>query len=168
MTFNNDYVNWDETVAWASGGYYGRLFLNVKGREPRGVIEPADYEKVRTEIVEKLEALPDHTGKDIGTKAFRPEDIYPIAKRVSPDLIIYFGDLYWRSIGTIGNPGIYVFENDTGPDDANHAQHGIVIMHNTGESPHMTSGAHIMDIAPTILDLMGVEIPSDMKGKILI
>lgn len=167
IPFSNEYVSWDDTIAWGSGGYYGRLFLNVKGREPRGVIEPRDYERVRTEIVEKLESLPDHTGKDIGTRAFRPEDIYPVAKGVSPDLIIYFGDLYWRAIGTVGNPEIYVFENDTGPDDANHAQHGIVIMYNTGGSGNLITGAHIMDIAPTVLDLMGVDIPPDMKGKIL-
>jgi len=168
--FSNDLVDWENTTAWGSGGYYGRLFLNVKGREPRGMIEPSSYEKVRTEIIEKLENLPDHTGKDIGTRVFRPEDIYPVANGVSPDLIIYFGDLFWRSIGTVGNPDIYTFENDTGPDDANHAQHGILIMHNTGDEtgPRTISGAHIMDIAPTTLEIMGVDVPSDMKGKILI
>jgi predicted AlkP superfamily phosphohydrolase/phosphomutase len=165
--FKNEYVDWDRTVAWAAGGYYGRLFLNVKGREPRGVIEPRDYEKVRGEIKAKLEAFPDHNGKPIGTKAMRPEDIYPVANGVSPDLIIYFGDLYWRAIGTIGNASLHVFENDTGPDDANHAQHGIIILHNTGGEPKEIVGAHIMDIAPTILDIMDVAVPSDMKGKIL-
>ena len=166
--FKNEYVDWDRTVAWASGGYYGRLFLNVRGREPQGIIEPRDYEKVRSEIIDKIESLPDHTGKDIGTRAYRPEDIYPVVNGVSPDLIIYFGDLFWRSVGSIGNPDIYVFENDTGPDDANHAQHGIVLLHNTGNNAPLRSDAHIMDIAPTILHTMGVEIPRDMKGKVLI
>ncbi len=167
-TFSNDLVDWDRTTAWGSGGYYGRLFLNVKRREPRGIIEPRDYEKVRDEIKAGLEALPDHTGGPMGTTAFRPEDIYPVANGVSPDLVIYFGDLFWRSIGTIGNPDIYVFENDTGPDDANHAQHGIMILHNTGAPAKRVTGAHLMDISPTILTVMGVDIPSDMKGKTLI
>jgi len=166
--FSNDLVNWEETVAWGSGGYYGRLFLNVKGREPKGVVEPRDYDRVRSEIVTKLESLPDHNGSNLDTKAYRPEDIYPVANGVSPDLIIYFGDLYWRSIGTVGNPDIYVFENDTGPDDANHSQHGIIIMNNTGPGFKVLEDAQLMDVSPTILELMGVEIPSDMKGRILI
>src|SRR5204862_3051178 len=40
-------IDWGKTRAWGDGGYYGRLFLNVKGREPSGTIHPADYERVR-------------------------------------------------------------------------------------------------------------------------
>ena len=44
---------------------------------------------------------------------------------VAPDLIVHFGDLLWRAVGTVGgDEGIHTFENDTGPDDANHAQTG--------------------------------------------
>ena len=51
-------VDWSRTIAWGDGGYYGRCFLNVKGREPQGVIEPERYEEVRDELVAKLEAAP--------------------------------------------------------------------------------------------------------------
>ncbi len=61
---------------WADGGYYSRIFLNVKGREPQGVIEPADYEPLRDELIAKLEALGDEQGRSIGTRVFRPEDLY--------------------------------------------------------------------------------------------
>src|SRR6202034_3093150 len=37
-------IDWSRTIAWGSGGYYGRLFLNVKGRESQGAVAPADYE----------------------------------------------------------------------------------------------------------------------------
>ena len=47
-------VDWGRTVAWGDGGYYGRLFLNVKGREPQGILEPARYEEVRDELIAKL------------------------------------------------------------------------------------------------------------------
>ena len=49
-------IDWSRTVAWGDGGYYGRLFLNVKGREPQGIVEPARYETVRNELIAKLEA----------------------------------------------------------------------------------------------------------------
>ena len=51
-------IDWSRTVAWGDGGYYGRLFLNVKGREPQGIVEPANYEATRDELVAKLEAAP--------------------------------------------------------------------------------------------------------------
>ena len=49
-------IDWSRTVAWGDGGYYGRLFLNVKGREPQGIVEPAEYEAIRDELIAKLEA----------------------------------------------------------------------------------------------------------------
>jgi predicted AlkP superfamily phosphohydrolase/phosphomutase len=56
-------VNWGETRAWSEGGYYARVFLNVKGREPEGTIEKADYELVRTDLKERLEAIRPTTGQ---------------------------------------------------------------------------------------------------------
>src|SRR4051794_2962090 len=40
-------VDWPRTTAWGSGGYYGRVFLNVQGREPHGLIPPDRYEATR-------------------------------------------------------------------------------------------------------------------------
>lgn len=161
-------VDWDKTLAWGEGGYYARIFMNVRGREPQGVIDPADYERVRDELVQKLESLTDDQGKNIGTRVFKPEEIYKECRGVPPDLIVYFGDLSWRSVGSVGHSSIWTFENDTGPDDANHAQHGIFIM-----SPHperkgtKVEGLHLMDCAPTILHLFGLPVPPDMQGKVI-
>lgn len=161
-------IDWSNTIAWGEGGYYARLFLNVKGREPEGVVPPEDYEKVRDELISKLEALGDEKGNPIGTKVFKPQDIYPVCNGIPPDLITYFGDLYWRSVGSVGLKTVHTFENDTGPDDANHAQHGIFIMSNPDEQKTgKLSNLHIMDCAPTILDLLGVPIPEDMEGKLI-
>lgn len=164
----NDNIDWSHTKAWGSGGYYGRLFLNVKGREPQGVIDPEDYEKVRDELIAKLEAIEDENGANINTRVFRPRDIYPQVKNVAPDLIIYFGNLTWRSVGSVGFGTIRTSENDTGPDDANHAQHGIFIMNNSGLAAGRKSGLHLMDMAPTILRLFNLSVPEDMEGKSII
>jgi predicted AlkP superfamily phosphohydrolase/phosphomutase len=161
----NDNIDWAKTMAWGSGGYYGRLFLNVKGREPQGVIEPGDYEQVRDRLIDQLEALEDENGKNINTRVFKPENIYPRVKNVAPDLIIYFGNLFWRSVGSVGFGDIRTFENDTGPDDANHAQYGIFVMRGSGQPPGERSGLHLMDMAPTILRLFDLPIPEDMEGK---
>ena len=161
-------MDWPKTMAWGEGGYYSRLFLNVKGREPQGAIEPADYERVRTELIEKLEATRDENGELIGTKVFRPQDIYTRTKGVAPDLIAYFGNLAWRSIGSIGLGVMYTFENDMGPDDANHAENGIFIMHDPQQQAGpavQRDGLNITDIAPTVLELLGLPVPADMEGK---
>ena len=110
--FKYDLVDWEKTKAWGDGGYYGRCFLNVAGREPQGTIPAGDYEKVRAELKEKLEAITDEQGVNIGTRAFRPEELYRAVGNVAPDLIVYFGDLDWRSIGSVGNAAIRVHEND--------------------------------------------------------
>ena len=121
-------VDWEKTRVWSEGGYYARVFFNVKGREPQGTIEPADYESFRDEIKAKFEATVDRDGKPMGTLVFKPEQIYQRIKNVAPDLIVHFGGLYWRSIGGVGYPTIHVLENDTGPDDCNHAQFGAFVL----------------------------------------
>ena len=151
-------IDWSKTKAWGDGGYYGRLFLNVEGREPNGTIPQADYEKVRDEIIEKVEAMVDHEGKPLRNKAHKPEELYTKQNGVAPDLIIIFGELRWRSVGSLGHGSIYTFENDTGPDEANHAERGIFIMDNApDQSTGRKEGLHLWDGHSTILDLFGFD-----------
>ncbi len=160
-------IDWSKTACWGEGGYYSRIFMNVKGREPDGTIEPADYERVRDEVKAKLEALGDENGNPIGTKVFKPEEVYREVKNVAPDLIVYFGDLAWRSAGSVGTGTMHIFENDTGPDDANHAQYGMFILNGPGVEPGRREGVEIYDVAPTVLDSLGVAVPPDMNGKVV-
>jgi predicted AlkP superfamily phosphohydrolase/phosphomutase len=158
-------VDWSRTIAWGSGGYYARLFLNVKGREPEGIVEPADYERLRNELAERISSITDLDGNNIGSVAYKPEQIYRQVNNIAPDLIVYFGDLKWRSVGSLGLNRVITLENDTGPDDANHAQQGLYIYyhpHRRGQG--LGPRQHLMDVAPTILDLAGVNVPDDMQG----
>jgi predicted AlkP superfamily phosphohydrolase/phosphomutase len=161
-------VNWDKTRVWSEGGYYARVFFNVKGREPNGVIEKGDYEKLRDEVKDKLEATRDDKGEHLGTLVFKPDEIYKTVRNVAPDLIAHFGQLYWRSIGGVGYNAIHVQENDTGPDDCNHSQFGGFILA-AANNPVQgeVEGAHILDLAPTLLELGGYDVPGSMQGKAL-
>ena len=159
-------VDWSRTRAWSEGGYYARVFLNRKGREPQGVIEPADYETYRDDLKARLEATYGPTGQPLGTLVFRPEDVYHQIKNVAPDLIVHFGALAWRSIGGVGYRELHIRENDTGPDDCNHAQFGAFVLASPENQVRgNVEGAHLLDIAPTLLDLGGSNIPSAMQGK---
>jgi len=82
---------------------------------------------------------------------------------VPPDLIVYFGDLRWRSAGTVGNGTIHLRENDTGPDDANHAQEGVFIWDRPLDPDR--APLSIYDVAPTVLDFFGLEAPEEMIGR---
>ncbi|HEX6924538.1 MAG TPA: alkaline phosphatase family protein [Longimicrobiaceae bacterium] len=158
-------VDWSRTRAWAEGGYYGRVFLNVRDREPQGVVAPEEYELLRDELTRELEALGDENGNPIGTRCFRPQDLYDSAQGVPPDLLVYFGNLAWRSVGSVGWGTIHVFENDTGPDDANHAQQGILIYSDPGRNlgGKRLEGLHLLQVAPTVLRLLRREVPFDMQ-----
>ncbi len=162
-------VNWAKTKVWSEGGYYARVFLNVQGREPQGVIPASEYESFRDEMKAKFEALTDGQGRPLNSLVFKPDQLYQHVRNVAPDLIVHFGGLLWRSIGSVGHPGVHVQENDTGPDACNHAQYGMFIL----AAPNCPlggeyEGARLLDMAPTLLDLAGYDIPDSMQGRSLV
>ncbi len=159
-------IDWNRTMAWGEGGYYSRVFMNVKGREPQGVVEPSDYQAVRNEIRAKLETMTDDQGKPLGTRVFYPEEAYRTVRGVAPDLIVYFGDLGWRSVGTVGLGTVHTFENDTGPDDANHAEYGMFLLREpNGGRGRQLQGKKLFDISATILDRFGLPLPNGARGQ---
>jgi predicted AlkP superfamily phosphohydrolase/phosphomutase len=160
-------VDWTKTRAWGEGGYYGRLFINKAGREPQGTVPAEGYEALRDELIHKIEALTDHQGRPMGSRAYKPQEIYKQVNGVAPDLVVIFGDLHWRSVGTIGNPAVYTFENDTGPDDANHAQQGMYILAHPSFKPQRKD-ISLYDLTPTTLRLLGQPAPAGLKGKSIV
>jgi predicted AlkP superfamily phosphohydrolase/phosphomutase len=168
-SFNKLDVDWSKTRVWSEGGYYARVFFNVQGREPQGTISPAEYERFRDEMKARFEALADDKGRPLNSLVFKPNEIYRNVRNVAPDLIVHFGGLSWRSIGTVGYPRLHVQENDTGPDACNHAQFGMFVL-SAPNSPlsGMYEGARLLDIAPTLLDLAGHDIPESMQGRSLV
>jgi predicted AlkP superfamily phosphohydrolase/phosphomutase len=162
-------IDWTRTVAWGEGGYYARLFMNVQDREPHGVVPAARYEEVRDELATSLANMPDDTGRPMCTKVYRPNRIYRATRGVAPDLMVYFDDLNWRSNGFVGHGSVYTFDNDTGPDDANHAEDGIFIMRGPSIEPRGRLGQRcLVDLAPTILERFGYPVPADMQGRPLL
>jgi predicted AlkP superfamily phosphohydrolase/phosphomutase len=165
--FREAAVDWERTRAWGEGGYYCRLCLNVRGREPLGTVDPAGYERLRDELAERLEAIPGPDGRPIGTRVFRPEELWRAQRGIPPDLIVYFGDLGWRSNGSVGHGRHWTLDNDTGPDDANHDRDGICIVTGTGVPTERRDDLTLYDIAPTVLALAGLAPDPAMRGRAL-
>jgi predicted AlkP superfamily phosphohydrolase/phosphomutase len=163
-------VDWARTIAWGAGGYYARVWLNVKGREEQGVVDPGDYNRVCDELAEGFKSIPDDLGQPLDTKVLKTRERYPDGNLVgAPDLIVYFGDLRWRCTEDIGHEGIHSFEAEVGPDDAVHDYYGMFILSHprlkrTGRIERPIS---LLDGAPTLLNLMGLDVPKDMQGKVI-
>jgi predicted AlkP superfamily phosphohydrolase/phosphomutase len=159
-------VDWKRTTAWGAGGYYARIFFNVRGREPEGTVALKDTPRLRARIQADLNGIRDDEGKSIPTRVLDPREIYATVRGEAPDLIVYFDELKLRAAGTMGHPGLLLHQNDTGPDDAVHSFDGVFLL--TGPSvagPRLLPEMKIRDVTPTLLELLGEPIPSHMQGR---
>lgn len=158
-------VDWSRTRAWAWGGYYARVFLNLGDREPQGTVPAGEYEAVLQELTEELRAIPDDRGRPLANRVMRPRDLYRETAGDAPDLMVYFDDLAWRSAGTLGWGRFHLPDNDTGPDDAVHAHDACFVLRAPGRAPGRRDGLSIYDVAPTILEWFGEPVPAEMEGS---
>ncbi|HZY71191.1 MAG TPA: alkaline phosphatase family protein [Thermoplasmata archaeon] len=159
-------VDWSATRVWAGGGYYARIFFNVRGREPQGVIAPEELPEWKARLSAELRELTAPDGGPLGVEILDPSTTYHSVRGDAPDLIAYFGALRWRSAGTLGHPSLYLRENDIGPDDAVHSFDGVFV-HADPSSPveRELPTSRILDMAPTFLQMLGEPVPSFMQGR---
>jgi predicted AlkP superfamily phosphohydrolase/phosphomutase len=162
-------VDWSHTRAWGEGGYYGRVFLNVAGREPQGMVPATEYDRTRRQLKQELEDLCGPQGNRLRTTAVLSDEAYRETRNIAPDLSVFFDDLYWRASGTVGGGNIYTRHNDTGPDGANHDWYGIFGMAEgkdlkCGRGGSLVEGLSLLDVAPTILQAYGIVPLPGMRG----
>ncbi|MEK6407071.1 MAG: alkaline phosphatase family protein [Acidobacteriota bacterium] len=162
-------VDWSRTVAFSKGNY-GQIFINLRGREEHGIVEPgAAYETEMRQIIDKLRALMDpETHQPLIGPIWRREDLYtgPYIEQ-SPDIQFLPSDMANKPLGTLdltSNKFITPVYGNSG----DHRMNGIML----GRGPEIrrgarVEGARIIDYAPTILHSFGVDIPPDMDGRVL-
>jgi predicted AlkP superfamily phosphohydrolase/phosphomutase len=145
-------VDWRRTKAWGWGGYYARIFLNVEGREPEGIIAQEHFQAELEALAEDIGNIRGPEGEEWATSMAIPRDIYSRTEGDVPDLMVFFDDLCWRAAGTLGYPCTYLEENDTGPDDAVHDWRGTGILYH----PHVDMNKEINRDYLRIQELYGV------------
>lgn len=162
-------IDWSRTRAWAEGGYFARVFLNVRGREPEGIIDPAVVEPTRDALIGLVERLRAELGLAIPIEIVMPDQWYRAARGEPPDLMLFFGDLSHRSDGTVGGaPGLVADRMPDRIDSANHDWNGMLVMAGPGvTSRGLLQGASIFDVGPTLLAHAGIEPPRDWLGRAL-
>ncbi|MBW1810018.1 MAG: alkaline phosphatase family protein [Deltaproteobacteria bacterium] len=145
-------IDWKKTSAWGEGGYCGKIYINLQGREPQGIVARQELAKYTQDLAARLEQTSDEDGQSLNTRVVFPEKEYRKLKGIPPDLIVCFGDLAWRSIAEVGTNRIHARGNDSGPDDANHAQDGIFIFSGPGLARQAAKNMSILDVHKLIAD----------------
>jgi len=167
-------VDWSQTRACVMhAGMYGFLYINLKGRQPQGTVDPADYEPLRDEIRQRLLQVEARDRKDRLIKVFpeihKPEELYNCSREENesmPDLLL------------APSPGLAVVRKIRGNSplrwcspsrmEGTHRVEGVII----GYGPHIRQGqkitANIVDITPTLLSMLGLRVPIDMEGKVMV
>lgn len=159
-------VDWRRTVAWSAGGYYARIFFNLRGREPEGTVTLAELPVVRDRLVQRLASVVKPSGERLRVRVLDPREIYAQVAGEAPDLIVYFDELRIRAAGTMGHPSLFLSSNDTGPDDAVHSFDGVLLAAGPGIPAGVTlPEMRIRDVTPTLLALLGEPIPAHVQGQ---
>jgi len=174
-------IDWALTKAWSFGRESTNLFINVKGRFPQGNVNPgSEYEDLRNWLIEALQTIRDpDTGEPAVSRVCRGEEVYHgDCMDTAPDLLVI-----WRNHQYTSWPGYHdrdraLFESSLNHSDysdwsrlqkgGNHRPNGIIFMKGPAIRQRLVvKGARIVDLAPTILYLMGVPVPNDIDGRTL-
>ena len=168
-------IDWSQTQAYAEGSY-GRIFLNIAGREPGGIVSFEEREQLLTKIGAKLLALKDPLSHErVIDRVYRSEELFegPFVDE-APDLLIEWRNWQHHTRDSFVDRGVVFSPPDYWQfsklrHTANHRLHGILLMRGEAiqEGKELT-GAEIIDLAPTFLYLIGAKIPETMDGKVLL
>jgi predicted AlkP superfamily phosphohydrolase/phosphomutase len=162
-------VDWSKTRAYALA--LGQIYVNVKGRESKGIVAPgAEYAALKRELAERFGALEDPaTGERIVRRVYTRDELYkgPYFQE-APDLVVGFEKGYrvsWQtSLGGIPHDVIEPNERRWSADHCSVAPEDVPgVLFST--RPIQATSPRIVDVAPSVLRRLGVTPPADMDGK---
>jgi predicted AlkP superfamily phosphohydrolase/phosphomutase len=164
-----DDVDWGRTVAY-SMGHVGQIYFNRRGREPRGIVgDGAEYEAVRERVVDVLRRLTHpETGEPYLDQVIYGPDVAhgPYADQ-SPDLHLIFDGYRCIAFPLFATDNAVVTRQIRG-DSGCHRSDGLFIGYGPAfRQSETVDGGRIIDLAPTIMHLMGLPVPGNMDGCVL-
>jgi predicted AlkP superfamily phosphohydrolase/phosphomutase len=162
------HIDWSRTRAYAQGNF-GQIFLNLKGRQPNGCVAVEDARYLLNDLKAALSTIPHpETGKPLVAHVHEREELYhgPHAA-LAPDLTVVLADWRYRTIGLHDFATHRVISPSFGPT-GDHRMEGILVGSGPGfRAGALPQGTSLLDVAPTVLHLLGVPVPSDMDGRVL-
>jgi predicted AlkP superfamily phosphohydrolase/phosphomutase len=164
------WVDWEKTQAYSIG--CGKIYLNLRGREGKGIVNPgSEAQALEDEIIQSFQSWVDpDNGDPVVSKVYRSREVQwgPLMNR-APELIVGLHGGYrvaFSSIRQISTQGPLKDNNKKISGDHISVDYKLVpgtILSNVRLSKE-SGYPHLLDIAPTILEFLGVEIPADMDG----
>ena len=160
-------VDWSQTVAYGLG--LNGLYLNLKGRERDGIVEPGEQqEALLVELAQLLEGIPDSYGQRVIRNVYRADQVYSgNATELAPDLIVGYARGYRASWATSRGDltSDWLLPNDSAWS-ADHCADALEVPGLLFSSrPIRGLDAKLVDIGPSILGLFGLNVPSSMTGR---
>jgi predicted AlkP superfamily phosphohydrolase/phosphomutase len=146
------------------------IVINVRDRQPEGIVEESEYEPLREGIIADLKELRDPgTGEQIVQQVFKREDLYQgeFVER-APDIILWCAEMYKEGPLAKGPlVGEVPFDELVQVPGA-HDEKGIFLAMGPGIARGKTlDGANLIDVPPTLLHAMELPVPDDMDGRVL-
>jgi len=162
------HIDWSKTKAYTQGNF-GQIFVNQRGRQPQGSVAPEDVRPLLDDLKAGLLAIPHpETGEPLVERVVERDELYdgPQA-HLAPDLTVVLKDWRYRTIGLHDFTTNKVISPSFGPT-GDHRMEGILIAAGPAfKAGAVPAGATLLDIAPTVLHLLGVPVPADMDGRVL-
>ena len=161
-------VDWSRTVAY-SIGHVGQVYINLNGRQPRGIVRLEEYEAVRRRVIEVLGTLRNPiTGEPLVDRILTREQVCvgPYCEH-GPDLHLVMDDYRYIACPLFATNSRLITGQIRG-DSGCHRPNGVFLAYgSTLKRGACIRGARIVDLAPTLLHLMGEAVPDDMDGRVL-
>ncbi len=162
------HIDWSRTKAYAQGNF-GQIFLNVKGRQPQGAVDPSEVRPLLDQLKSALLQIPHpKTGEPLVERVYESSDLYegPLS-HLAPDLTVVLKDWAYRTIGLHDFTTNRLVSPAFGPT-GDHRLEGVLIASGQSIQPGaIPETANLLDITPTVLQLLGIAIPSDLDGQVL-
>jgi predicted AlkP superfamily phosphohydrolase/phosphomutase len=160
-------IDWRNTKAFGVGTY-GKIYVNAKSKRPEGAVNlGSEYEELVREIEIKLRSL-ERYGRKLNVKVYRGNKIYK-GKFVdnAPDLIPVIEDFEFDIRTDLTGELFTDLPSSQVKFSSAHRTNGILIISGPYIKQGRIIGAKLIDVAPTILHLMGFPIPKDVDGRVL-
>lgn len=159
-------IDWSKTRAYMASNSEQGIYINLKGREPFGIVEPEDYETVCAEVEEALRSLKTEAGEPLLSHVYRRGDLYTgrYADR-APDVIFFLQE--GASLAEIQLGGGLFRDITWKTGSGNHRMEGFFLARGPGIQPVPRFESSLLHVMPTILYYLGVPIPEDLDGKLI-
>lgn len=149
----------------------GYLFLNVKGRQPYGIVEPGqEYENILRDLKKRFEqCINPENSERVFEKVDTPEKVYGATGahiQNCADLILVPKNGYEMKVSW-SNKRKFLKSFSLSHLEGSHHREGMYLFSGTNVNCHVNQPVHIVDIAPTIYAALGAKLPSYLDGRAL-